>query len=280
MISGGFDIFWAAILAVLRDWRVALKIALLPALIAAAVYALDQYFWVLALDTGEDYRGFGTISVIVDVVMVGLVAGAWHRFALLGIAPAAVYPVIPLMTAVAYGIYWMAIGIFVGLMMVAGYMAVAFVAEFMNAFSFVISLDRFFQDISNPVTLFVLGTVFVYFLLRLGLGLPDLAVGLRHITIIASIRRTRPFRAKVIVLAVLVGIAQMPFFSYPELVGDAFFSGRPSQVAFHNMVSGLLRGVVTIFGASILTELYRATGGLPVEPDEKSGGGPLERQED
>lgn len=260
------------------------RIALMPIICAAAVFALDEYFWTLSFETGEGYGGLANISTLLDIVMVGFVAVAWHRFVLLDEAPRIGVPTIGIGRALRYAVDWVILGAAIGLLIALVVALIGYGMQFVAPLDPVagqLGAGLFDIDaIFSPWTTWIVGTVFVYLLFRMGLGLPDMALGRNKLNMVRSLERTRALRGPILVLSLLAGAAQTPMLSYYSYLGDWFYVASPHEAALHGFISGVLWGVVALFGASVLTVIYRETEPSDVVPDEPSGGGPFEHQED
>ncbi|SFI60519.1 hypothetical protein [Jannaschia pohangensis] len=278
-MKAGFEIFIAALRSLVE--RPVPAIGLLV-LFWAVDFALTQMLLLPAIEDAP----LSIAPFVASIVLVGLVASTWHRIVLLPEGP-------PISTwrALHYAVAWFVLGIVITIALIPAFLLLAGFG-FLMRHGLVLATDgppwgdilaagaflhlNFFQiTVFFSVALVVIGLPFTWLLCRIGLGLPNLAIGRGDLSFRGSWARTAPLARPIAWLAVIVGLTQVllllaPFLFMPSLEDtEAFYAATddlealPPGYLFSDVIGTVGYGLVVMLGAAILTELYRRTEPTP-----------------
>lgn len=266
-MSVGFKIFAAAITLVLQNPRTAIKVIAAPVALAVSIEILLENF--VQFPELREILAF----LFSDTLLVAMIAVGWHRFGLLG-QPATWWGAQFAGGRLGrYALWWVILGLiaFVGAAIL--FLGVYFIArgpigsETLDQILFRDSFDSvpFLSRLSLWVSVFLCVFVMTWTLFRLALILPQIAIGERLKD--SSWRATARLEPGIAVCAFLAAagtfILYLPMLSgvlYPDY--DWMYSSAPefeteqfSVVYLAVMRLGNI--LVVLFGAAILTEIYR-----------------------
>lgn len=254
------------------DWRVAVRIALLPTLVVLVADTL--------LQTGGPDQPFldprNLFSMISFYGLVAVVAVAWHRHQLLSEVPAGVVPRVNWFRAIRYFLMWVLLGIgimlLIGLPLLLVYGALSVLGAdpiLLQILEHSVTTDWVNWASLGGVLIAVLIWLYTVLFYRSAMGLPHLAVADTWLGIRASWAQTRPLAGQIAITCVFTTVlicayatvssyAWANFYYNWEAAGETWVVNWPVVLA---MVAGflLLDVLSVLIGAALLTVVYRAT---------------------
>lgn len=269
-MRNGLTVFLDALRLVLSAPGTALRIVAGPSLVRLALEVLIE------LGFNPEAPLATVLVTLADVAFVAMVAVGWHRFRLLDEAPGLIGPRPTPGRMAKYGVEWVVLGIFVAILLVLIFLPViAFEYCCLPAGTLTRWLvgQEFVFDQFSVAGLLVSALciwLFTWLFFRLALGLPHLAVRAPREKRLASWALTARLEPAVLVCAVLAMIGTLllwgpAFWAYDLLPETWIFGHIPSEGSYdpyrysvgYLALIQLCFTLQVIFGAAILTELYR-----------------------
>lgn len=283
----GYRIFILCLKQLCVNWKIAFRLGWFWALIIVVVYqgsssVLGAQFPNMAIDSGEHtisaagFQLFFTIwlgNILVAITSATSVAIGWHRYILRGEIPSNLY-FFP-----ARKTFWPYIwrGIKIGLILLAVMIPLGFVLSAIGLSIGHSILQGTAMDSKGPfpVSLFVLsisgnvllGSLVFWFFMRMGLGLPGIAVGY-DVRSREAWRITEAFSGPLLTTAFLIALLQaipsvliiLLGLILPAQQGDIAATMLPGSALFRDLLSSfifLVFSIVSFFvGFGVLTVIY------------------------
>ncbi len=271
-MRNGLTVFLDALRSVLSAPGPALRIVAVPSLVRLGIEVF--------IEMGFDPEApLATVLVtLADVIFVAMIAVGWHRFRLLNEAPGLFGPRPAPGRMAKYGVGWVVLGIFVAILLVLIFVPVIFFEYCClpagTLTRWLVGSEVVFDQYSvNGLLVSALCIwLFTWLFFRLALGLPHFAVRAADEARLASWALTARLEPAVLVCAALAMIGTLllwgpSFWAYDLLPETWIFEHIPPEGSYepyrysigYLAVVQLCFTLQVIFGAALLTELYRNT---------------------
>ncbi len=260
-VTKGNSIFRSAILSVVQQYRVALKVVGLPTVIRGAFELL-----IIWLDPAESTGSFLAAS-LADMIFVSVIAVSWHRFVLLKEVPDSFIPRLHPGRNGRYAWTWLLIGLVLSFSALALGVLLYFLAIFLGGEEALYAVDAMFPMGASSGLMFLAGAPFLwgflYLLFRWGLILPDIAAGDGGLRLRDAMARSAPLNRAIMICALWATAVNLVFFAIVMAIPIPYEGEVPdiwnrTYLLFFFSTQLYWTGSVLV-GAAILTEIYRRT---------------------